>query len=281
VDKGLTGEMPAEARGRRRSDLIGSPAMVELISFLLTRPNGDQIAQHVVLNILGTGHSRSALISRFNPDGTFAVVGHFGIAESAMERYRLLSLWDSSPMTDAVRSGEPIILTDREQFMSRYPLLSEGDGATDSMIVWPLSLPDERVGAIQIVLAGTTDPDSLRAEIAGLAAVLALYLCLLSGAPESTDADRVALREVRSSAYRSGAPALGNGRAGRGNLTERQLRVLRLMAKGMTNAEISQEIGFSESTVRQETMVIYRHLNASGRREAVQRAGDKGMLSAQ
>ena len=63
-------------------------------------------------------------------------------------------------------------------------------------------------------------------------------------------------------------------------LTERQLRILGLMAKGLTNAQISKRVGFSESTVRQETMAIYRYFGVSGRREAVRLAGMRGMLDA-
>ena len=37
--------------------------------------------------------------------------------------------------------------------------------------------------------------------------------------------------------------------------------------KGMTNSEIAQEIGYSESLVRHETIEIYAKLNVSGRKE--------------
>jgi len=63
------------------------------------------------------------------------------------------------------------------------------------------------------------------------------------------------------------------------DLTARQFRILQMMADGMTNQAISQRIGFSESTVRQETMAVYRHFGVHDRREAVQRAASRGLLS--
>ena len=63
-------------------------------------------------------------------------------------------------------------------------------------------------------------------------------------------------------------------------LSERQLSILGLMAKGLTNAQISKRVGFSESTVRQETMAIYRFFGVGGRREAVRLAGMRGLLEA-
>jgi DNA-binding NarL/FixJ family response regulator len=47
----------------------------------------------------------------------------------------------------------------------------------------------------------------------------------------------------------------------------------------MTNPQIAARIGFSDSTVRQETMAIYRFLGAEGRRDAVQIASLRGLLN--
>jgi DNA-binding NarL/FixJ family response regulator len=63
-----------------------------------------------------------------------------------------------------------------------------------------------------------------------------------------------------------------------GELTARQLRVLSLMAKGMTNGQIARVLAFSESTVRQETMAIFRFLGVHDRRDAVKLATSRGIL---
>ena len=62
-------------------------------------------------------------------------------------------------------------------------------------------------------------------------------------------------------------------------LTARQIRILHLLAEGMTNPQIAARIGFSDSTVRQETMAIYRFIGADCRRDAVHIAGLRGLLS--
>lgn len=61
-------------------------------------------------------------------------------------------------------------------------------------------------------------------------------------------------------------------------LTERQLRILELMAQGKTNAEIAQELILSESSIRQETVRIYRALGVGSRAEAAKRAIHLGIL---
>jgi DNA-binding NarL/FixJ family response regulator len=65
-----------------------------------------------------------------------------------------------------------------------------------------------------------------------------------------------------------------------GDLTARQLRVLSLMAKGMTNGQIARVLAFSESTVRQETMAIYRILQVKGRAEAIEFGRNHGLIPA-
>jgi DNA-binding NarL/FixJ family response regulator len=50
-------------------------------------------------------------------------------------------------------------------------------------------------------------------------------------------------------------------------LTERQSLILDLIKEGKTNIAIADRLGYSESLIRQETMVIYQKLGVDGRRE--------------
>lgn len=52
------------------------------------------------------------------------------------------------------------------------------------------------------------------------------------------------------------------------DLTERQQIILRLISENRTNLAISEILGYSESTIRQETISIFANLNCAGRKEA-------------
>lgn len=52
-------------------------------------------------------------------------------------------------------------------------------------------------------------------------------------------------------------------------LTEREDRILTLIREGKTNIEIAEEMAYSESLIRQLTIVIYRKLGVSGRKELI------------
>lgn len=56
------------------------------------------------------------------------------------------------------------------------------------------------------------------------------------------------------------------------DLTDRQKKILDGMARGKTNRAIGHELGYSESTIRQESMAIYRMLGVSSREDAVRAA---------
>jgi len=60
--------------------------------------------------------------------------------------------------------------------------------------------------------------------------------------------------------------------AGAGQLSQRQILILRGMVEGKTNHELATELGFSVSTIRHETMRIYQALAVSDRKEAAKKA---------
>jgi ATP/maltotriose-dependent transcriptional regulator MalT len=63
-------------------------------------------------------------------------------------------------------------------------------------------------------------------------------------------------------------------------LTERELHVMRLLARRLTNNEIGEELFISPITVKNHIAHITEKLGVSGRRAAVERAGELGLLRA-
>jgi DNA-binding NarL/FixJ family response regulator len=61
-------------------------------------------------------------------------------------------------------------------------------------------------------------------------------------------------------------------------LTERETEVLRLIAKGMTQAETARLLGISQHTVAGYVKELYRKLNVSSRAEAALLARDLGLV---
>ena len=62
-------------------------------------------------------------------------------------------------------------------------------------------------------------------------------------------------------------------------LTTRQVKIIHLMADGLTNADIAKVVLLSESTVRQETIRIFRIFNCHSRTEAIVKARAAGIIA--
>jgi DNA-binding CsgD family transcriptional regulator len=56
------------------------------------------------------------------------------------------------------------------------------------------------------------------------------------------------------------------------SLSDRQVQILQGMVDGKTNQELATDLGFSVSTIRHETMAIFRALGVSDRKEAAKAA---------
>jgi DNA-binding NarL/FixJ family response regulator len=74
------------------------------------------------------------------------------------------------------------------------------------------------------------------------------------------------------------ADPLRRGPAGDGELTERQLEVLRLVADGATNREIAARLVISEHTVARHLQNVFARLGVSSRTGAIARARDHDLL---
>ncbi|MDA2986876.1 MAG: hypothetical protein O2789_03995, partial [Actinomycetota bacterium] len=142
----MTGASAVGQRGRRRDDLLNAEAMLGIVRFLMARPTGDQLCQHLVLRVLSEHETRQATLMLFGVDGSLHVIGSFGSTAADLSGLSSLSLWAPEPLADTVRTGEPVFLTSDSPARTNYPRLNGGHGSTDPLVTWPLSLPNQPVG---------------------------------------------------------------------------------------------------------------------------------------
>lgn len=99
------------------------------------------------------------------------------------------------------------------------------------------------------------DTESVEEVARNYAVALGLYLSLA--------------HEVGSGSARN---IIERNKTGSDHLSPRQILILRGMVEGKTNHELANELGFSVSTIRHETMRIYQALSVSDRKEAAKKA---------
>jgi DNA-binding CsgD family transcriptional regulator len=169
----------------------------------------------------------------------------------------------------AVREREVLVLGDRGDIEGRFPEFAHGTPRVASMIVMPLPSYSTPHGVCAVSSGKPLrHPQASVAVLSELSLALSLYLLPTAGG-RARPATWSAPHDGGSRSRSTVAPRELNGR---------QLAVLEGMAEHLTNRQIARSIGFSESTVRQETMSIYAYFGVRGRREAVAAAHALGMI---
>jgi DNA-binding CsgD family transcriptional regulator len=128
------------------------------------------------------------------------------------------------------------------------------------MAAWPLESTNAHVDHLVLILAAPESAAVVTERVEGIPQVLAVYL---AGA---------------EAAATNGAPSRPADSSTAVGLSERQSRILELMAQDLTMQQIASRIGFSDSTVRMESLAIYRALGVHDRHHAVEAAQERGLL---
>ena len=173
----------------------------------------------------------------------------------------LVGSYGNTPLFEddaSVWSDNPVAVVARTQIPTICKVNSTKNGEVFAGVI-PILKGTEPIGVITILR--TDDKASLAKKLStpairALANTLGLWL------------DSLGLKSTTGPIAQVGSE----------ELTTRQLDVLKQMASGKTNAEIAAEMILSESSIRQETVRIYRSLGVSSRSEAARKALNLGLL---
>lgn len=221
----------------------------------------DEIMAHVVIETLFPLKATSAFISELNSNNQVSYVTRYGIEQTSAEPYPILySLNDRYPITDAIRDRSTVWINTLPQWPDDYPLLKDlpYTNGEKSFICFPIEKRGTPVSVFGIFCDPVIQPDTeIESFLKSIGNLLSLYIYrYLDLHPDK-----------RAFTYKHTIESNGISHA---KLTERQRVILRMMSEGRTNTSIGEILGYSESTIRQETIKIFATLGCHGRREASQ-----------
>ena len=219
-------------------------SFIEWLSF---HPTHNEIARALVTEYLSKFAVLGIRFGRINSDDSIVVLGQFGYPDADIYQNRAIpsTEWRSinAPDIELIKSGCTNDWTPESTF---YVSGIRDHGTIHGYLIAQFQQPIE---------------DSRKAGIAetidDLCVPIALYLSFQNRTTQS-DPGVMSVDSLRD--------------AGFGQLTQRQILILRGMVEGKTNHELSLELGFSVSTIRHETMRIYQALAVSDRKEAAKKA---------
>lgn len=178
------------------------------------------------------------------------------IVQATESGYSTLGSYLHQSHSDGDASLRPLIANAANAASGSVPALWT-DGERTPVAAWSLSGDTEVV----VTLADQLPPPIVEQRVGDLVDILAVYVAGVLAASDPRNRAR-RLRQVTS------AP----------DLSERQLQTLRLLERNLTMRQIASRIGFSESTVRMESLAIYRALGVHDRRGAVSMGRTLGLL---
>ncbi len=219
-----------------------------------------EILNHLNLVVFKSLHVSTVSFLQVNENNDLVVAARSGVSkELAIKLKSLYSLDDRYPNVDAIRTLSTIWINTLPDWGDEYPLMKNYPHSKHgkTFLAIPVFVTGTPVAVIAILSNTKMSPDiDTDAFLKAIGHILSMYMYrnVVSSPAEEENSSRSSnekLNEVEGS-----------------NLTNRQLIILRLISENRTNLSISQFLGYSESTIRQEIMKIFAKLGCTHRKEA-------------
>ena len=196
-------------------------------------------------------------IYAFDREGHLTPTMTFGVSQESHSGVSLAKD-ELHPVTDCARTEDSLAIPSHSEYQRRYPTLQWGNGPS---IFVPLRVGPLVDGVFAMVFRRDHSIDwSENLELQEAIYVIAQLAHLISHKGSMT-------REMSSSSD----PSINLG------LSDRQMVIAKMIAQGMTNRAIARELGFSEATIRYETIKLYERLRVKNRSHAAARIHQLGI----
>lgn len=232
----------------------------DFISFLgLHQHKLEDVLSHLVHRVLVDIQVTSIFILGLKESNNIEMVGQFGCNLEMWKGFpKNVSIFDKYPATDAMRTRKTSWINTLPDWGQEYPLLRDFsfDGPEKTFICLTIEKCETPVAVVGFYALDVIEVDGeIDSFLGTIANILSLYLYSGKENVEPTN-NRINRSTVLNNERRNES------------LTERQLLILKLISENRTNISISELLGYSESTIRQETIKIYAKLGCNGREEA-------------
>jgi DNA-binding CsgD family transcriptional regulator len=223
----------------------------ELIEFIHSEnPDGNSLLQFLVLRTLSECNAVNASILELKPGGLIIPVFQFGHSEEEMKSWAVSSIDERLPSADALKNNDFVWLADRDEWYNDYPSLAKYKiPEAFTYIVWPINIRGSYMSIIGVSFNKVLEPAyELKNKLAIISGLVGLQISAQKKSKLTVEQD----------------PSVWN------LLTNRQHKIVAMMAENKTNNQIASELGYSQSTIRQDTIKIYEMLGVAGRKGATQ-----------
>ena len=217
-----------------------------------SRVNPDELSRALALSAFKNLDPRSVLIAELDRCGCIEIKGGFGFADLENRSWTTIPMTKKLPITDAVLNNKIVIIgSDLKDWDEDYPDIREYEDTTtdwETMVVIPTYRNLIPSGAIVLFSRSHIDPT--------------LEVDYFFRAVRQIVSLAQAIRPAEITTRRVEEITKNN------TLSSRQMAILKMISEEMNNKEIANQLAYSESTIKQETIRIYEKLGVTNRYEA-------------
>ncbi len=248
----------SSSRRRSRRRERGGGINSRFIQWLSFNPRIDEITKALATDYFQEFGTCCARITLLHTNGDVEFIGEFGFDENRVGERTPSTLWRSwtgSEQLYALTSADQRWNVDAQECMFPIHIRS----VTSGFLLLKFSDPcsQERQQVIESLIESYLQP-------------IALYLSL-----SHAEFTKNSFAHTSFPNHNGALHSVPNENV---ELSERQLKILKGIAKGKTNHALALELGYSVSTIRHETMRIFNLLNVSDRKASAQAGSALGLI---
>jgi DNA-binding CsgD family transcriptional regulator len=217
----------------------------KLLDYLEFHPNVSEIARMLIVDDIFPEKATAIRICLLNSDDSLLTIGEYGYVDCFIDTTISSDIWRKS-LSSSLHIVELIQSGLWNEEFTEFLYILRNRGSLQGYITVNFDNP----------ISNKTESQE---RIEGVCQLVGLFLNGVSAFKLRKESENVR----NSQGGRSTSKAV---------LTQRQLLILAGMIEGKTNHELAEDLGFSVSTIRHETMRIYSLLQVSDRKEAAREA---------
>ena len=217
-----------------------------IADFLAKTPFPEQAVDFLSANISPFDEVAVVFRGSVDHDGMIRCEQLYGFSKNELMSQTSMSISESRPISHAARTQHLVwahVDTVKQEFKDFYYF----DTATPWSCMMSIPIGVSRVYAFSFP-SDLTKIDGIMNYFEAIQSLLRVYESSLEIRTLSSSRNLIEQSELQP-------------------LSQRQEKILELLRSGKTNKAIAQIIGYSESLVRHETMIIYKKLRVEGRHE--------------
>lgn len=239
---------------------------LRMLHSLAEAEDADELCRSLALNVLLEYGVVATYVARLDSDGHISMIGSYGYSQQRVENTGRPSIWENMSITETIRTGRVMIYESWEEYIARYPDKVHMASPGKAFVCLPLRVKGARAGGLGISFAEPITNAGINPRLWEVFSAAGDVFLTKGWASE------LARRPVPTGDFGE------DEKFAAATLSDREQVVLKQVALGKTNQQIARDLSFSESTIKQDTIRIFKVLGVKTRKDAVLAAKTLGLI---